>query len=249
MHPDSTQYVAIHDGTSRSSEDSLTLAEVEKQSLFDPRSRSGLPPRKGSKIWSRESISWIISGILALVNLALLVAFLRERKETEIEPQKSWLPPENPLTSLFEFQTVFGAPLNNESEAAWNELMPIGRGFVVIKNDTVLPDQPGLNQSIVEQKAMVSVFHQLHCLYMAREGYYSAVEGKMDHVSKAHLTHCFDYLRQTIMCFGDTTLEWLPAPPNDTGSTGWGFEHTCRDFKAISEWAEENRLKTTFGIH
>lgn len=84
--------------------------------------------------------------------------------------------------SLFEFQTLFGRPLNNESEAAWNALMPstapeshslqmlthryrsVGRGFVIIKNDTALPDQPGLNQSIVEQKAMVSVFHQLHCI-------------------------------------------------------------------------------------
>lgn len=39
-----------------------------------------------------------------------------------------------------------------------------GRGFVIINNDTALPDQPGLNQSLVEQKAMVSVFHQLHCI-------------------------------------------------------------------------------------
>lgn len=84
---------------------------------------------------------------------------------------------------------------------------------------------------------------------MTREGYYSALEGNVDQVSAAHLMHCFDYLRQTIMCFGDTTLEWLPPPPNDTGSTGWGFEHTCRDYNAISEWVEDNRLKTTHGIH
>lgn len=85
--------------------------------------------------------------------------------------------------------------------------------------------------------------------YMTREGYYSALEGNVDQVSQAHLMHCFDYLRQTIMCFGDTTLEWIPAPPHDTGSTGWGFEHTCRDFTAISRWAEDHRLKTTEGIH
>ncbi|GAO17430.1 hypothetical protein UVI_02052290 [Ustilaginoidea virens] len=153
------------------------------------------------------------------------------------------------MSAILKFQTLFGAPLNNESEYAWNKLMPVGRGFVIVKNETVLPEQPGLNQSISEQKAMVAVFHQLHCLYMAREGFYSAVEGNVNKVSSAHLTHCFDYLRQTIMCFGDTTLEWLPAPPNDIGSTGWGFEHTCRDYGAIAEWAEQNRLKTTFGIH
>lgn len=84
---------------------------------------------------------------------------------------------------------------------------------------------------------------------MVREGYYSALEGNVDQVSPAHLMHCFDYLRQTIMCFGDTTLEWIPAPPNDIGSSGWGFEHTCRDFDVISRWAEDNRLKTSEGIH
>lgn len=36
--------------------------------------------------------------------------------------------------------------------------------FVVIKNDPALPDQPGLDPSIPEQKAMVAVFHQVHCI-------------------------------------------------------------------------------------
>lgn len=135
-----------------------------------------------------------------------------------------------------------------------------------IRNDTALPDQPGLDQSLPEQRAMISVFHQLHCLvsnlhrpyrdrranicqYMTREGYYAAREGNVDQVNAAHLMHCWDYLRQSIMCNADTTLEWVPAPPNDKGSTGWGYEHTCRDFDAIAQWAEENRLKTTYGIH
>ncbi|PYH98058.1 hypothetical protein BO71DRAFT_480605 [Aspergillus ellipticus CBS 707.79] len=157
--------------------------------------------------------------------------------------------PEFRTTKLFEFETLYGEPLSPEAEKAWDEMMPIGRGFVTIQNDTALPDQPGLNQSLPEQHAMISVFHQLHCIYMTREGYYAAREGNVDQVSAAHLMHCWDYLRQTVMCFADTALEWIPAPPNDKGSTGWGFGHQCHDFDAISDWAEENRLKTTFGIH
>ncbi|QUC21790.1 uncharacterized protein UV8b_06026 [Ustilaginoidea virens] len=241
------KYEPIRHAASGSSE-SLPLDEVEKQNLFDERPKSGSYAEElRSKI--RVSGSWVLSGLLAISNLALLVAFVHQRLGIDSRATKHWLPPEISRTSLFEFQTLFGAPLNNESEYAWNKLMPVGRGFVIVKNETVLPEQPGLNQSISEQKAMVAVFHQLHCLYMAREGFYSAVEGNVNKVSSAHLTHCFDYLRQTIMCFGDTTLEWLPAPPNDIGSTGWGFEHTCRDYGAIAEWAEQNRLKTTFGIH
>ncbi|EGX93791.1 hypothetical protein CCM_02060 [Cordyceps militaris CM01] len=207
--------------------------------------------------------------MLALTNLLLLAAFIKQQLPGEFGSQNSWRPPEVTTTSLFEFKTLYGDRLSNESETAWNALMPgdphsipsshhtvssdqnllVGRGFVIIKNDTAIPDQPGLDQSVAEQKAMVSVFHQLHCLYMTREGYYSALEGRRGQVSSAHLMHCFDYLRQTIMCFGDTTLEWLPAPPRDNGSTGWGFEHKCRSFDAISHWVEENRLKTTHGIH
>lgn len=78
---------------------------------------------------------------------------------------------------------MFGEPLNNKSEEAWNDLMPNMSSyfletclmlmnnfmiswcrFVVIKNDPALPDQPGLDPSIPEQKAMVAVFHQVHCI-------------------------------------------------------------------------------------
>lgn len=64
-----------------------------------------------------------------------------------------------------------------------------------------------------------------------------------------HLTHCWDYLRQGIMCASDTSLEWVPAPPNNIGSTGWGYQHTCKDFDAIYAWAEENRISDKKVIH
>lgn len=77
---------------------------------------------------------------------------------------------------------------------------------------------------------------------MSRLGYFSAKAGNLDDVNTNHLTHCWDYLRQAIMCHGDTTLEWLAAPPNDEGSTGWGYRHQCRDYNAIFDWAEQNRV-------
>ena len=44
-----------------------------------------------------------------------------------------------------------------------------GRGFVYVKNETILPEYPRLNESMPEQRAVVSVFHQLHCLVSSRE--------------------------------------------------------------------------------
>lgn len=41
-----------------------------------------------------------------------------------------------------------------------------GKGFIVLPNETAeaLPDLPRLDKSKKEQHAMVTVFHQLHCL-------------------------------------------------------------------------------------
>ncbi|KAK0708463.1 hypothetical protein B0H67DRAFT_495483, partial [Lasiosphaeris hirsuta] len=123
-----------------------------------------------------------------------------------------------------------------------------GKGFVIINNQTTLPDLPRLDKSARGDKhAMISMFHQLHCLYMTRAGYFAARSGNLDDVNVPHLMHCWDYLRQGIMCSADTTLEWLA--PEDTGSTGWGYRHTCKDFGAIYAWAEEHRLTDNKWIH
>jgi len=67
---------------------------------------------------------------------------------------------------------------------------------------------------------------------------------QQDRLSEAHLYHCFDYLRQAIMCSGDTTLEkvvdfsGLKLPMTD----GWGSQHECRDYDAIYAFAAEHRI-------
>lgn len=48
----------------------------------------------------------------------------------------------------------------------------------------------------------------------------------------SHMLHCFDYLRQGILCASDTTVEG-----NSSLGEGWGATHTCGDFNAILEWA------------
>ena len=83
---------------------------------------------------------------------------------------------------------------------------------------------------------------------VVRAAYYGAMAGNIDAIDPAHLPHCFDYLRQSIMCASDTTMEWVAAPPNDKGSTGWGYQHTCRDYFAIRQWALDNKWGTSTGI-
>lgn len=65
------------------------------------------------------------------------------------------------------------------------------------------------------------------------------------------MAHCFDYLRQGVMCAGDMTLE----PVLDLGDVtvqavdGWGVEHRCRSFEAMKGWAEGRRFLNSTGIH
>lgn len=73
---------------------------------------------------------------------------------------------------------------------------------------------------------------------------------RMDRKSP-HVEHCFDYIRQTLMCHADLSLEhrWHSpdeGPDNDSVN-GWDVIHQCRDWDAVVEFVEENAL--TKGWH
>jgi hypothetical protein len=58
-------------------------------------------------------------------------------------------------------------------------------------------------------------------------------------LTKIHLDHCIDYLRQVIMCHGDLTpitFEWNIEL--DTYLAHHSTTHECRDFGEIFEWAK-----------
>jgi hypothetical protein len=62
------------------------------------------------------------------------------------------------------------------------------------------------------------------------------------HLDTNHMTHCFDFLRQTIMCAADSNLEKVDVVGKNglKGSTGWGFERQCRNYDSLVKWVEEN---------
>ena len=63
------------------------------------------------------------------------------------------------------------------------------------------------------------------------------------HHSLSHVKHCFNYLRQALMCAADMTFEVLQVAGDDAmpGVNGWGVEHVCRDWNAVWKWTEERR--------
>jgi hypothetical protein len=58
-----------------------------------------------------------------------------------------------------------------------------------------------------------------------------------DRTSHPHIQHCFEYLRQSLMCLADGNLE---AINSTTGIvTGWQSERTCKNFDKLKAWADE----------
>lgn len=82
---------------------------------------------------------------------------------------------------------------------------------------------------------------------MFRESYYSTLSGielrhgLVDNISdKAHMEgyighigHCFDYVRQSILCAGDMTIEKALTHPQNGDVIG---VHQCKDWEKAVEW-------------
>ncbi|KAM0795546.1 hypothetical protein BDR22DRAFT_894084 [Usnea florida] len=135
----------------------------------------------------------------------------------------------------FRFNESFAAPppQGGGQEVVWDSLIPNGLGYV--KHPSLAPNL-----------SVISVFHQLHCLYTLRRAYYAISDGHEQledfdfGIERApHAAHCFEYLRQALMCSADSSVE--PAGERVQGFLGWGFKRQCRDYDGLMAWAEKWR--------
>ncbi|KAK1510459.1 uncharacterized protein CCOS01_15290 [Colletotrichum costaricense] len=95
----------------------------------------------------------------------------------------------------------------------------------------------------------IAAFHQIHCLASILEdfgllaagvpkeelpGYHSGVTLTWEE----HKAHCFNYVRQALMCFADSTAEGHIE--GDTHRVAdHGVMHVCNDFDALLAWSKE----------
>ncbi|EKM56659.1 uncharacterized protein PHACADRAFT_253907 [Phanerochaete carnosa HHB-10118-sp] len=125
---------------------------------------------------------------------------------------------------------------SSEADAEWLSIYPGGQlGFV----------------HLGPQKRFfsLSLYHQIHCLDSLR---HAILNGKSHdgeqghghgHTRKRdveHSAHCLNYLRQTIMCAADLTLEpEIVLGSSDVGE-GLGAVHVCRDWSRVHEYTRQN---------
>lgn len=248
-------------------EDSRSSTEVEDSLMGDEKqwhdvelNRPRMRTRTSRFIGALKSSRWIIDTGLLLIILALLV---RDQWRTSAVEEKEEV--ENPwqfgqdftgvgprLTSKI---TTFVrdesyAPNNtaefftNNTLQRWNDLMPKGMGFVWVNETEKYHDLPHPIEWPDKTVFTTSATHQLHCLFAIVQTYSGLTSGHEipdDH--HWHMIHCFDYMRQAIMCSADMALEGLETtfPDHNGGSDGWDSKHVCRDWDQVKSYLESVR--------
>ncbi len=149
--------------------------------------------------------------------------------------QKKWL---GIVPSKFRFSHVVRPGVLTAS--------PEGLGYVKISDPEKYNNLPTPLLEYPPSTFTTSMTHQLHCLhaivaYVA--GMNSNSTDNIPHDGAWHLGHCFEYLRQSIMCCGDTALEGQQTtfPEGVTGSDGWDAKHVCKDYNQVITHLENQR--------
>ncbi|KAM3446614.1 hypothetical protein MY3296_009501 [Beauveria thailandica] len=143
---------------------------------------------------------------------------------------------------------TFGS-IEHIGDADWDGLLPENGGYWL--------DQSPHNGGWYG----ISMFHQLHCLQLMRmaiqtiaapdEEAATAMEPRHEHdpskVPFHHLGHCLDYMRQTVLCYADGTLE--PPEPSDDGLgiEGYNITRHCKSSDAVYRLAEDSPIKNPDG--
>ncbi|KAK1691600.1 hypothetical protein BDP55DRAFT_542395 [Colletotrichum godetiae] len=95
----------------------------------------------------------------------------------------------------------------------------------------------------------IAAFHQIHCLTSILEDFgllaagvpkeeLPGYHGGVTLTWEEHKAHCFNYVRQALMCFADSTAEGhTEGDPHRVADHG--VMHVCNDFDALLAWSKK----------
>ncbi|KAF2190988.1 hypothetical protein K469DRAFT_732514 [Zopfia rhizophila CBS 207.26] len=137
---------------------------------------------------------------------------------------------------------------DGETQDAWLSIVPKGLGYVLVEDPERYDNLPHPIHDYPNKTVFTtSMTHQLHCLYTILDAYNTLLAYPNWEIELPwHVTHCFEYLRQAIMCAGDVALEGaettFPDDPEEGdrgGSDGWDAKHVCKDYGEVIRYLEE----------
>ncbi|KAK3702917.1 hypothetical protein LTR37_014766 [Vermiconidia calcicola] len=225
------------------------------------------PPSSRLRRWANFSVLWWLSNVVMGI-VIIYLGFQLDAKRTllgrfELAGDTNGVWPRLPHRVVtFKpdnryVRNLTSPTFKEDTREHWLNILPS------VPNPGKYPHLPTPYMKDDKAVYMTSVTHQLHCLYtimhsindlLLNDGSFTididddGNESSMHGIDgqAAQLSHCFDYLRQSIMCHGDTALEG--AHPTNTkgpgigGDDGWNVRHVCKPWKPIHNWLEKKRI-------
>ncbi|TVY26081.1 hypothetical protein LHYA1_G004311 [Lachnellula hyalina] len=220
-------------------------------------------PKESSRI--PTALTWIRWGVVIFLQCVIIVFLFLLRPagtgkdmgwstgETETGGDVSglYIPTTHKYTLLTPDEEKFVPNMSSndnrmEIRKNWDMLMPLGSGTVEIPD---YKQHPMLGKPIVDDPIHsgaifeASWTHALHCLYYTVDSYHQLVVNGtfgFDGIrNDMHASHCFEYLRNQILCMADMTLE---GSESLLDATGQGQAHMCRDREEANAWIEGRRV-------
>lgn len=119
-------------------------------------------------------------------------------------------------------------------DLAWAKTMPGHRGFVRLG-----PEGRSFG---------VAAYHQLHCINALRFSYTVARDGLVTDPAElsaklGHDNHCFQFVRQAILCKADDALVPIDGSNQTFASAGFGVTHRCRNWAQVRDFVLQNDAK------
>ncbi|PVH96868.1 hypothetical protein DM02DRAFT_631615 [Periconia macrospinosa] len=150
----------------------------------------------------------------------------------------------------------------NNTIKAWNRLAPghakstqtnksaPGASFVRADSTSWTGNEVPLDAHGYGHVFQVTGLHQMHCLTSILRDYSLFLMGyavgdlyddkSIDHI-RGHSAHCFNSIREGLMCLADGTSLGAGESPYKVADKG--KFHVCNDFDALIQWATDDRRK------
>ncbi|KAM3077069.1 hypothetical protein ACMFMG_003461 [Clarireedia jacksonii] len=177
-------------------------------------------------------------------------------KATIRNSQEFW--PEIPITTRVFVDDEAWKDTGTAGDYLWlHEVVTPGGGYVAVpypRRYDLAPSAPFVGSKDEAEVYATAAVHQLHCLAALRDRIISYQDNRPARYPGDHSFHCLNYLRQAVLCAGDTTLEYgHKFWSNEKNETEWDFTgtgsvHQCRDWNTIEQFMLEHSASHQTGI-
>ncbi|KAK2821867.1 hypothetical protein FQN49_007594 [Arthroderma sp. PD_2] len=231
--------------------------------------------KRTSRFWL--NLWSLLNMLFSLALLIIVVSLVKQTKGPTDRPAAVYSPvredgAERYINTRYQPNKIFQSSPSEEVDEAWNGWLR--EHDHLLKFPTEKAKEVGLPESIELYNDPgysaygLGVYHQMHCLNRIRKSFYPEryYPNQTQHEVLQHTNHCFDVLRQALLCYGDISIvywwsrnytyidesgnrqyseEYLRKTPEEraVGSfVTWDSQLQCRDIDAINGWAKINQV-------